>query len=67
MQILSSLLGTSYKKAFTVVELIIVITVIGILAAISIVAFNGVAGRANDNAVISDSEKNGSTTDQLLT
>lgn len=30
------------------------ITVIGVLAAITIIAFNGVAGRANDNAVISD-------------
>lgn len=57
MQTLSSLLGTSYKKAFTVVELIIVITVIGILAAITIVAFNGVRGRAIDNAVLSDTDK----------
>lgn len=35
---------------FTIVELLIVIVVIGILAAITIVAFNGVQGRANDAA-----------------
>lgn len=34
---------------FTVVELLIVIVVIGVLAAIAIVAFNGVQNRANDN------------------
>lgn len=50
-------LQSMYKKGFTVVELIIVITVIGILAGITIVAFNGIAGRANDNAVISDANK----------
>lgn len=54
MKYFSSFVGTGYKKAFTIAELIIVIAVIGILAAISILAFNGVAGRANDNAVISD-------------
>jgi prepilin-type N-terminal cleavage/methylation domain-containing protein len=35
------------QKAFTIVELLIVIVVIGILAAISIVAFNGIRARAN--------------------
>ena len=39
---------------FTIVELIIVIVVIGILAAITIVAFNGVQNRANDTAVQTD-------------
>lgn len=34
---------------FTIVELLIVIVVIGILAAITIVAFNGMQGRARDN------------------
>ena len=39
---------------FTIVELLIVIVVIGILAAISIVAYNGVSNQANDSAVKSD-------------
>ena len=41
-------------KGFTIVELLIVIVVIGILAAITIVAFNGIQNRANDSAVTSD-------------
>jgi len=45
------------NAAFTITELIIVITVIGILAAISIVSYNGVTQRANDNAILSDLEK----------
>lgn len=36
------------QPGFTIVELLIVIVVIGILAAITIVAYNGVAARAND-------------------
>lgn len=39
---------------FTIVELLIVIVVIGILAAISIVAYNGISNRANDSAVQND-------------
>jgi len=47
------------KQGFTIVELLIVIVVIGILAAITIVSFNGVTGRANDTAVQSDLETMG--------
>ena len=42
------------RDGFTIVELLIVIVVIGILAAITIVAFNGVQNRANDAAVTAD-------------
>ena len=42
----------SNKNGFTIVELLIVIVVIGILAAITIVSFNGVSARANDTARI---------------
>lgn len=42
------------QSGFTIVELLIVIVVIGILAAITIVSFNGVQNRANDAAVKSD-------------
>ena len=44
----------SPQKGFTIVELLIVIVVIGILAAITIVAFNGVQNRANDSVVRQD-------------
>ncbi len=39
---------------FTIVELLIVIVVIAILAAITIVAYNGIQNRANDTAVQAD-------------
>lgn len=45
---------TNKHKGFTIVELLIVIVVIGILAAISIVAYNGISNQANDSAVKSD-------------
>ena len=42
------------KKAFTIVELLIVIVVIAILAAISIVAYNGIQSRARVSALHSE-------------
>lgn len=42
------------ENGFTIVELLIVIVVIGILAAITIVAYNGVQGRARDSQRLSD-------------
>lgn len=42
------------QKGFTIVELLIVIVVIGILAAITIVAFTGVQARARDSQRKSD-------------
>jgi prepilin-type N-terminal cleavage/methylation domain-containing protein len=44
----------SRRQGFTIVELLIVIVVIGILAAITIVAYNGITGKANDSVVQSD-------------
>ncbi len=42
------------KHGFTIVELLIVIVVIGILAAITIVAYNGIQGRARDTQRVQD-------------
>jgi prepilin-type N-terminal cleavage/methylation domain-containing protein len=44
------------REGFTIVELLIVIVVIGILAAITIVSFNGVTSRANAASLQSDLE-----------
>lgn len=41
------------QKGFTIVELLIVIVVIGILAAITIVAFNGIQQRAQNTTTLS--------------
>ena len=42
------------RTGFTIVELLIVIVVIGILAAITIVAYNGIQNRTHDTAIQSD-------------
>lgn len=41
-------------SGFTIVELLIVIVVVGILAAITVVAYNGIQDRARQSAVMSD-------------
>lgn len=42
------------RRGFTIVELLIVVVVIGILAAITVVAYNGIQNRAYDVAIQSD-------------
>lgn len=42
----------SYRRAFTIVELLIVIVVIAILASISIVAYNGIQARAENSKTV---------------
>lgn len=44
----------SRYRGFTIVELLIVISVIGVLAAVSIVAYSGIGSMANDAAVKSE-------------
>jgi len=42
------------REGFTIVELLVVIVVIGVLAAITIIAFNGIKQRATETSLISD-------------
>lgn len=44
------------RRGFTIIELIIVVTVIGILASVSLVAYNGITQRAISNTVVADLE-----------
>lgn len=46
--------GPALRRGFTIVELLIVIVVIAILAAISIVTYRGVTGRAAETVLKSD-------------
>ncbi|RYF29662.1 MAG: prepilin-type N-terminal cleavage/methylation domain-containing protein [Chloroflexi bacterium] len=48
------MLTKNTRSGFTIVELLIVIVVIGILAAITIVAFNGIQQRGRDSQRVSD-------------
>ena len=48
------MISQTKQKGFTIVELLIVIVVIGILAAISIVAYNGVTQKARDDGRLTD-------------
>lgn len=48
---------SSKRNGFTIVELLIVIVVVAILAAITVVAFNGVQQRAQNTARIAQAEK----------
>jgi len=42
------------KPGFTIIELIVVVVVIGILAGISFVSYNGIQARARDTSILSD-------------
>lgn len=47
----------NFSKAFSIVEILVVIVVIGILAAIVMVSYNGIQAKAYDVSVLSDIDK----------
>ena len=49
-----SLKKQTYQKAFTIVELLVVIVVIGVLASISLVAYTGISKKATEASVVAD-------------
>lgn len=48
------MIKSRYKQGFTIVELLVVIVVIGILAVITVVSYNGITQKANQAAFQSD-------------
>ncbi|NCS83076.1 prepilin-type N-terminal cleavage/methylation domain-containing protein, partial [Candidatus Saccharibacteria bacterium] len=54
-------MSRSYKRinGFTIVELLIVVVVIAILAAITLVSYNGITGQARDSVAISNAQQAG--------
>lgn len=54
---MSSISSSLKSNGFTIVELLIVIVVIGILAAITIVSYNGIQQRANNTARIAAAQQ----------
>ena len=59
--------GKHKNKGFTIVELLIVVVVIAILAAITIIAYNGIQNRAKASAVASDLTQNSKTIMNAIT
>ena len=51
---MGSMMGKHTPRGFTIVELLIVIVVIGILAAITLVAYNGIQDRGRQSKIRSD-------------
>lgn len=58
--------GNAAKRGFTIVELLIVIVVIGILAAITLVAYSGIQNKAHETSVQSNLKNIGSEIMQFL-